>query len=217
MHPAIKLIIIAVIPMSIFAGPEPTQIRSLLTEDRPSLAKYRLEIRDAGSFNTGAGKLTIVDPGFMHPALLSHLLREAPQMEAKVKLAVIKSGENIGMPALLVLLFNDPKEIASVKLVKQNRSPNGEKPGYVGVDSGEICVIQTDKIPGTDEKILYEFGDTLIKNRNPKELIKTVPKQGAIVCKSGNGDGAYPCYWLENEAGGLVALLIDFENWHLAN
>jgi hypothetical protein len=179
-------------------------------------AKKRLGlvIVDAGELRTPSKRLTVVDPGWMFPAKLTAINTLAPASKADVKLAKITRGENRGMPAFLILAYADIQRFKSAELVTWAKLPNGEKNGYVSIDSGEIAVIDTAVIPTQDESASLAFGESVIQLADVEKSVVIDPVNAVfVVAKSGNGDGAYPCYWLKDANGEIVALLVDFENW----
>ncbi|MFT3867248.1 MAG: DUF4241 domain-containing protein [Nibricoccus sp.] len=174
--------------------------------------RFGLKLSDVGLLKITSGQLYVVDPGFMHPTLLSKLVKGAPVGESKVKITEIARGDNSGMPAFLVVLFDEVEKAETLELAAKVKLRPGELQGHASVDSGEICVINAEAIPN-DETMLFRFGDSLVKQRPSDKLAVIDTKIGAVVAKSGNGDGSYPVYWLTSSKGAMIALLIDFENW----
>jgi Protein of unknown function (DUF4241) len=189
---------------AVLAGPNQAEARKRLG----------LVVADAGELRTPSKRLTVVDPGWMFPNKLTAINILAPASKAVVKLAKITGGENRGMPAFLILAYSDIQRFKSAELVTWTKLPNGEKNGYVSIDSGEIAVIDTAVIPTQDESASLAFGESVIQLADVEKSVVIDPTNAAfVVAKSGNGDGAYPCYWLKDSSGEIIGLLIDFENW----
>ena len=179
-----------------------------------SQRQLRLILTDVGTLKTPSRQLIVIDPGWMFPDKISRLVKSAPSDKANVRVAMITGGINEGLPGFVLLCYGDMEKIEGFELAQLTKISLGGEPGHVSVDSGEISVIDAGQVPSGDQESTLAFGESILGHATAKKAIVIDPKNAFfLVAKSGNGDGAYPCYWLKDADGEILALLIDFENW----
>jgi hypothetical protein len=191
-------------------------LKGLLTPTLSSKTKkhLRLSLSEVGTLKAPSKKLTVIDPGWMFPDKISRLVKSPPSDAAIVRLATITSGLNEGLPAFINLQYGNLEKAVGVEIAQLTQIALGCEQGRISVDSGEISIIDAAQIPPGDQAQTLAFGESILKHASPSKALVIDPVKAAfLVAKSGNGDGAYPCYWLKDAQGEILALLIDFENW----